>query len=74
MAICQMLEKCRFFSEKMAQMPEAEERVKLYYCKNHFKRCARFVFRMVTGEGSKDLMPNEMQKVADLLGWGLTKE
>lgn len=73
MAECEFLKKCRFFTEKMAGMPEAEERVKMYYCFNHFERCARFVFRKVTGEGSKDLLPNEIEKVSEKLGWGLKK-
>jgi hypothetical protein len=71
MAKCELLEKCRFFIEKMAQLPEAQERVKQYYCLNHHERCARFVFFKVTGESSKDLMPNEIEKVSERLGWSL---
>ena len=74
MAKCDLLEKCGFFSEKMAQFPEAEERVKMYYCMNHHERCARFVYRMVSKVPAKDLMPNEIAKVSELLGWGLVKK
>lgn len=73
MAKCELLEKCKFFIDKMGEMPEAATRVRNYYCFNHQERCARFIFFKVTGEGSRDLMPNDLEKLSERLGWGLRK-
>ncbi len=72
MAICPLTHKCRFFVLKMADQPEAADKVRHYYCYEYFLRCARFVcVRLTERPAPDDLLPNAMHEVAERFGWGL---
>ena len=72
MAICPLTNRCRFFALNMGETPEAAEKVRQFYCHNHFQRCARFVFhRMTETRPPNDLLPNSLEEVSKMFGWGL---
>ena len=64
MANCEMLKKCIFFNDKMADMPYAAESFKENYCKDNFEICARYM--VATGCGREhvpgDLFPNHERR------------
>jgi len=72
MAICPLTQRCRFFKEQLGQHPEAAEKVRQFYCLEHFQRCARLVYvRMSEAPAPPTLLPNDLQWVADQFGWPL---
>ncbi len=70
---CEMLEKCIFFNDKMENMPDTAEIIKNYYCRKFYHRCARYVFKKISGEVSQDLFPDDMKEVSRRFGWEIEK-
>ena len=70
MAKCELIEKCIFFNDQMANMPGTAELYKTTFCKDNFDECARHLVYKALGRDKvpKDLFPNQREKVAGIIG------
>lgn len=68
MSTCQFIEKCPFFNDKMANLPETASVFKTKYCKTRPEECARFQARMALGPGKvpSDLFPNQHNRIPQM--------
>lgn len=68
MAPCEMIEKCIFFNDKMANKPGTAEMMNKY-CKGNFAECARY--RVCKSLGREkvpgDLFPSQMDRAETLI-------
>ena len=66
---CELLKKCPFFNDKMANMPFAAESFKQIYCKGNFEICARYMIAITYGREHvpSDLFPNHEQRAEKIL-------
>ena len=64
MADCELLERCPFFNETMAGMPEHAELFKQLYCHGGNDICARYMILRKLGQDSvpANLFPNEVSR------------
>ncbi|WP_235619914.1 hypothetical protein [Megalodesulfovibrio gigas] len=69
MANCEMLLKCIFFNDKMANKPGTANLMKEKYCKGDFQECARYKVCKTLGRDKVpgDLFPSQMDRVRQLL-------
>ena len=69
MAVCECLEKCPFFNDKMANMPAMADLYKKNYCMGDSTHCARFMVFKAKGRDAvpADLFPNNVEKANALL-------
>ncbi len=72
MTDCEMLEKCVFFNDKMANMPSTSELIKLRYCKGDSGECARFLVCKALGRERVplDLFPNHTDRAQEMIARG----
>ncbi len=70
MADCEMIAKCIFFNDKMANKPGTANLLKSKYCKGAFAECARYQVCKALGREKVpgDLFPNQADKARELLG------
>lgn len=66
---CEMLEKCIFFNNKMANMPSTAEVIKLRYCKGESAECARFMVCKALGREKvpAELFPNQVDMAGKII-------
>ncbi len=57
MGECEFMEKCPFYNDKLGNVPEKVEELKVHYCRNNNLHCARY---MVVNALGKDRMPVEL--------------
>jgi hypothetical protein len=70
MADCEMLAKCIFFNDKMANMPAMAEMLKKKYCRGDNSACARYVVCKSLGREKVpgDLTPSQLDRAQKLMG------
>nr|WP_321406768.1 hypothetical protein [uncultured Carboxylicivirga sp.] len=69
MAVCEKVENCPFFNEKMANMPATAAGYKRKFCLGSNESCARYMVLKSLG-GSMvpmDLFPNQIEKAERLI-------
>ncbi len=66
---CELLATCRFFNDKMANVPVTAEMMKVTICKSDNSRCARYlVFKALGREKVPgDLFPNEVERARTII-------
>jgi len=66
---CELLEKCIFFNDKMADMPSTAVIFKTIYCQGDFENCARMLIVKALGRGKvpTDLFPNQSAKAMEII-------
>jgi hypothetical protein len=66
---CELIEKCIFFNDKMANMPSTAEIFKMKYCKGEFADCARRIVCNAKGRDSvpADLFPNQIDRAREII-------
>lgn len=64
MANCASIEKCVFFQDKMANMPDIAASMKRRLCQTDNSKCARWMVRTKLGPASvpADLFPNQVER------------
>ncbi|THB62855.1 MAG: hypothetical protein D6E12_18345 [Desulfovibrio sp.] len=69
MADCELIAKCIFFNDKMAQMPKAAELLKDRYCRGDNSECARFAVFKAKGREAvpPDLGPSQMDRARQVI-------
>lgn len=69
MAMCECLESCPFFNDKMKNMPATANLYKNNYCKGDNTQCARYMIFKVSGSGAvpDDLFPNNVERANSIL-------
>jgi hypothetical protein len=69
MANCEMIEKCIFFNDQMANMPSTSAVYKKIFCQQDWSTCGRYlVFKAVGRENvPKDLFPNQSDRAAEII-------
>lgn len=65
MQTCDLCDTCIFFNDKMPDMPDVAEYLKDKYCRNNFKKCARYQIYKQFGRENvpANLFPNEEEIV-----------
>ena len=69
MAICECLNKCPFFNDKMANMPSMANLIKKKFCESDNTNCARYLVFNAKGKEAvpDDLFPTQIERVKDLI-------
>jgi hypothetical protein len=69
MAHCELISKCLFFNDKMANMPTTANMMKRKYCQGDYANCARYIVCKALGRENvpSDLTPSQMDKAKSLL-------
>jgi hypothetical protein len=64
MADCEVLLKCVFFNDKMAEMPAIAASMKRRLCQGDNAQCARWIVRAKLGPTGvpADLFPNQLER------------
>lgn len=72
MANCELLEKCIFFNNHMANMPSTSEVFKKVYCQQDFSKCARHMIVEALGKGTvpSDVFPNQTDRAIEIIKKG----
>lgn len=69
---CEMIEKCIFFNDKMANKPGTADMMKKNYCQGNWQECARY--KVCKGLGRDkvpgDLFPSQGDRAKALIGQG----
>ncbi len=67
---CEMIAKCIFFNDKMADKPGTAEMMKTKYCKGQFSECARYLVCKALGRDKvpADLYPIQKDRAHALIG------
>ncbi|HEU6436218.1 MAG TPA: hypothetical protein VE028_02075 [Nitratidesulfovibrio sp.] len=67
---CEMIEKCIFFNDKMANKPGTAEMMKKNYCQGSWQECARYKVCKSLGRDKVpgDLFPSQMDRAKTLMG------
>ncbi len=70
MAECELFDRCKFFIERMGDMPATSVLLKERYCRGAHALCARFmVFRSLGKEHvPPNLTPSDMTRAKSLIG------
>jgi hypothetical protein len=70
MANCELIAKCIFFNDQMANMPSTAEVFKNLYCRDNSSHCARYVACKALGREKvpQDLFPNQLDRANELVG------
>ncbi len=70
MADCEMIQKCLFFNDRMANKPGTAEMMKAKYCKGQFAECARYLVCKALGREKvpADLYPIQIDRARELIG------
>lgn len=65
---CKFLDKCPFFTDKMADKPGLSALMKRTYCQGAPETCARLIVRNRLGAGNvpADLYPNDHDRAATM--------
>lgn len=66
---CEYLFNCRYFNDKLKNMPIASDLVKKMYCLWHFDECSRYKVAKIIGSEKvpPDLFPPESDRVEKIL-------
>lgn len=66
---CELLERCKFFHDKLPNMPDYADLLKELYCLDDYAECARFSVYVQFGIEAVpvDLFPNETFKAKELI-------
>ena len=66
---CEMIAKCLFFNDKLADKPGTAEMMKNRYCRGDFKECARYVVCKALGREKvpADMFPIHMDKAQAMI-------
>ena len=66
---CELLARCPFFNEQMADMPATAQRCKEQYCRGDNSRCARYMVFKALGRECvpSDLFPNEEARARQVI-------
>lgn len=66
---CELLDKCLFFNDRMAEMPSTSNMIKFMYCNDDFTGCARYTVRNNAGADAvpDDLFPNQKDRAKEIL-------
>lgn len=69
---CEMIEKCVFFNDKMADKPGTASMMKQRYCKGNNSECARYVVCKALGREKVpgDLYPIQIDRAKSLVAGG----
>lgn len=69
MADCELVSRCLFFNDQMANMPSTSNVFKLMYCNDNFPACARFMVRSQRGPDfvPGDLFPNQTDRAKAII-------
>ena len=69
MAECELIARCIFFNDKMAEYPSTASFLKKKYCQEDNSECARYmVFKTLGGEKvPKDLYPHNVERARKLI-------
>ncbi|MGC4070226.1 MAG: hypothetical protein QM784_37310 [Polyangiaceae bacterium] len=69
MAQCEVIQKCIFFHDKMANMPDVASAMKRRLCQTDNAKCARWLVRTKLGPNSvpPDLFPNQIDRANKLI-------
>ena len=69
MADCELIEKCVFFHERMANMPGTAALTKNQLCKTDNSQCARYMIVQAIGREAVpgDLFPNEIERAQKII-------
>jgi len=69
---CDLLGKCIFFNDKMANMPSTANIIKLKYCNEDNTGCARYMVYKALGREMvpSDLFPNQVDRARELIAQG----
>ena len=72
MVDCELLEKCVFFNDKMANMPATADMFKNKYCKSDNSACARYMVFKALGREKvpPNLFPNMKDKAQEVIAAG----
>lgn len=70
MADCEMIAKCIFFNDKMANKPATANLMKSKYCQGDFRSCARYTVCKKLGREQVpcDLFPSQIDRAQSLCG------
>ncbi len=70
MPACELIEKCLFFNDKMANMPATAMTYKKIFCQDDNSRCARYMVCITKGRDRvpPSLFPNEFERARSILG------
>jgi hypothetical protein len=68
MADCEKLAKCLFFADQLVTMPAVANLMKESYCRGDSQSCARYRLSSRGIPVPPDLLPNDNQRAAELLG------
>ena len=70
MADCELIEKCIFFNDRMANMPSMASSYKRNYCQGDNSQCARYMVFKAKGRENvpTNLFPNDKEKAKALIG------
>ncbi len=72
MTDCELLEKCIFFNDKMANMPGMAALYKRQYCQGDNSGCARYIVFQALGRERvpADLFPNDVERAEQIVASG----
>lgn len=70
MPACELIEKCLFFNDKMANIPATATVYQKIFCQDDSSRCARYVVCMAKGRDHvpPSLFPNDLERARSILG------
>ena len=70
MAKCELIEKCLFFNDQMANMPSTSAVYKNIYCEKDFANCSRYMIFKAKGREHvpQDLFPNQSERAKAIIG------
>ena len=68
MATCEKLDKCPFFSDRMANMPAVADLMKQSFCMGDKLKCARYQVSAAGVPVPLDLFPGDNERAAQILG------
>ena len=70
MAECELIQKCPFFHDKMANMPGTADLFKNFYCRSDNRGCARHMIVRTVGKQHVpiDLFPNQVDRAEAIIG------
>jgi hypothetical protein len=69
MADCELIAKCLFFNDQMAEMPDMAELQKNKYCRGNNSICARYKVFKELGKDKvpKDLFPFDIKRAEQII-------
>ena len=67
MARCIYYERCPFFNSWLKNMPVHANLFRMTYCEGKYDKCARYIVRQATGVSHPTLMPNDLNRVGEII-------